>query len=111
MELSSASQPESLQKAQKKTPAARPRPWGRLLVGIFPGYIAATFITSAFTALLPIHRSEASLLGLLLVGLVFVALFIYAFAVPTWKRALRDISLFGLIGAILLYIVKGVFGG
>ncbi|MEM9668742.1 MAG: hypothetical protein AAF950_07430 [Pseudomonadota bacterium] len=96
---------------KKKGPAAKPRPWGRLLVGIFPGYIAASFITSAFTALLPIHRSEASLLGLLLVGLVFVALFVYAFAAPSWKRALRDISLFGLISAALLFLIKGVFDG
>ena len=95
----------------KKAPLSKTRPWGRLLVGVLPGYVSATFITSAFTALLPIHRSEASLLGLLLVGLVYAGLFVYAFAAPSWVRALRDISLLGACGAIVLALMKLVFAG
>ena len=93
----------------KNAPSSKPRPWGRLLVGLFPGYISATFVTSAFTSLLPIHRSEASLLGLILVGLTYAAMFVYAFAAPGWVRALRDIGLMGAVGAIVLALMKLVF--
>lgn len=87
------------------------RPWGRLLVGTFMGYLAATCATSAFAALLPIHRSEAVYVSLILISLVWVSLFIYVFAIASWLRGLRDLTLIALIGAAILALDKLVFVG
>lgn len=85
------------------------RPWGRLLVGTFMGYIAAICSTSAFVALLPIHRSEAVFLALILVSLVWVCLFIYVFAIPSWLRGFRDLTLVAVFGAVIWALNKLVF--
>ncbi|MEM6557391.1 MAG: hypothetical protein AAF642_16030 [Pseudomonadota bacterium] len=87
------------------------RPWGRLLVGTFMGYLAATCATSAFAALLPIPRSEAVYMSLILISLVWVSLFIYVFAIASWLRGLRDLTLIALIGAVILALNKLVFVG
>ncbi|MEM9054755.1 MAG: hypothetical protein AAGB16_05470 [Pseudomonadota bacterium] len=88
---------------------AATRPWGRLWISVILGYIAALAVTSAFTALLPIHRKEAVNLGLVLMGLVYTLIFIYVFSVPTWLRALRDVFLLTLVSAVILVLNKMVF--
>jgi hypothetical protein len=90
----------------KKTLTQATRPWGRLLVGTFMGYIAAVSTTSAFTALLPIHRSEAVFLGLIFVSLVWVSLLVYVFAIPSWLRGFRDLTLLTILGGLILAIDK-----
>lgn len=89
------------------TPATRP--WGRLLVGTFMGYTAAICVTSAFAAILPIHRSEAVFLALVLVSIVWVGLFIYVFALRSWLRGFRDLSLLSAMGAAIWALSKLVF--
>ena len=93
----------------KKQVTSATRPWGRLLVGTFMGYIAALCSTSAFVALLPIHRSEAVFLALILVSLVWVCLFIYVFAIPSWLRGFRDLTLVAILGAVVWALNKLVF--
>lgn len=75
------------------------------------GYIAAISVTSAFTALLPIHRSQAVFLGLILVSLVWVSLFVYVFAIPSWLRGFRDLTLLAVLGGLVLAIDKLVLAG
>lgn len=73
------------------------------------GYIAAICSTSAFVALLPIHRSEAVFLALILVSIVWVCMFIYVFAIPSWLRGFRDLTLIAVIGAAIWALDKLVF--
>lgn len=73
------------------------------------GYIAAICVTAAFAALLPLHRSEAVFLALILVNLVWVCLFIYVFSIRSWLRGWRDLTLISLIGAAIWALNKLVF--
>lgn len=87
----------------------QPSPWPRLIIAVVPGYIATVIISSAFTALLPLHRAEATALSLFIAALVYTFIFIYTFAVSSWWRALRDILIATVIFGIALILRRGFF--
>ena len=98
----------ALNRSRKPVTSAT-RPWGRLLVGTFMGYIAALCSASAFVSLLPLHRSEAVYLALILASLGWACLFIYVFAIPSWLRGFRDLTLVAILGAVVWALNKLVF--
>lgn len=98
---------ETAQKSRKAQGGKKP-PWARLLIATLLGYVATVLISSALTSLLPIHRSEATMMSLLLAGLVYALLFVYVFAVKTWVRALRDIVGMSIAAGAVLLVTKGV---
>ncbi|MEM9422323.1 MAG: hypothetical protein AAF986_07460 [Pseudomonadota bacterium] len=108
--MSTAPKATSIGRKPKKVPLGSIRPWGRLLIGVVLGYIASVLATTAFTTFLPVSRAEKTVLSMLLVGLVFVALFIRVFSVPSWKHSLRDVGIVGGGGLLILLIMKGIFG-
>jgi len=96
------------QNPKRRAQGGKKPPWARLLIATLLGYVATVLISSALTSLLPIHRSEATMMSLLLAGLVYTMLFIYVFAVKTWVRALRDIVGMSLAAGAMLLVTKGV---
>ena len=92
----------------KKARGGKKPPWARLFIATFLGYVATVLISSALTSLLPIHRSEATMMSFLLAGLVYALLFAYVFAVRSWVRALRDVLGMSLAAGAILLMTKGV---
>lgn len=101
---------QGLKPKKRKLRKKQPSPWPRLIIAILPGYIATVIISSGFTSLLPIDRPEATFLSLFIAGLIYTAIFIYVFAVPTWWRGLRDIMITTIIFGAILVLRRGFFG-
>ncbi len=97
-------------KKTAKTGPATPNPWARIAIGVFGGYITMTLLITASAALLPIHRSDAVVLGLLVGGLIYTLLFIHVFAVDSWKIALRDLGGLSAVSALIILIARGISG-
>ena len=91
-----------------KAKGGKPSPWSRLLIATFLGYIATTLISAALTSALPLHRSEATMMSLLISGLVYVVVFLRVFAVKTSLRALIEVVAASLIAGGILLVTKGV---
>lgn len=92
----------------KKVQGGKKPPWARLVIATLLGYIATILISAALTSLLPIHRSEATMMSLLLAGLVYVVIFVYVFAVRSWWIALRGIVAVSAVSGAVLLVTKGV---
>ncbi|MEM9839349.1 MAG: hypothetical protein AAF830_09370 [Pseudomonadota bacterium] len=93
---------------RQKRAGGKPAPWARLFIAILGGYFATVIVSAAVTAVLPISRGEATALSLLLSGLIYTALFVYVFAVPSWWRAFRDLTGLTLVSGLILALAKGV---
>ena len=92
----------------KKPKAGKAPPWARLLIATILGYIATVLTSAALTSLLTIHRSEATMMSLLIAGLVYVVIFIRVFAVKTWVRSLIEVVGLALVSGTTLLVTKGV---
>ncbi|MEM8936161.1 MAG: hypothetical protein AAGC77_07115 [Pseudomonadota bacterium] len=104
--MADKSQSQKTMESAKK--GGKPAPWARLVIAVFLGYLAATLATGALTSLLPIQRGEQTVLSLLLVGLVYAALFVYVFALSGWSRALRDLCILCAVSGGVLVLTKGL---
>ena len=94
---------------KSKPNVSRQAPWARLAVAILPGYVAAIIVSSGITALLPLSRGEATALSLLLSGLIYTGLFIYVFAVKSWRVALRDIAAATFVFGLIMLVARGAY--
>ncbi|MEM1053617.1 MAG: hypothetical protein AAGI28_16130 [Pseudomonadota bacterium] len=99
----------AIAKANKKAGNSKPRPWGRLFIAVLPGYIVAVLTATAFTTVMPIPRSEATLFSLVLAAFFYAGAFIYAFAVESWKKALKGYGIAVLISAPIIALNLLVF--
>ncbi|MEM6898540.1 MAG: hypothetical protein AAF583_02055 [Pseudomonadota bacterium] len=92
----------------RKVQGGKKPPWARLLIATLLGYISTALISAALTSLLPLHRSEATWLSLLISGFIYVGIFLRVFALKSWLRGLGEVALIGLLGAGILLVTKGV---
>lgn len=92
----------------KKAKTGKTPPWARLSIATILGYIATVLTSSALTSILPIHRSEATMMSLLIAGLVYVIIFIRVFAVKTWVRSLIEVVGLAIASGATLLVTKGV---
>ncbi|MEM1105626.1 MAG: hypothetical protein AAGH87_04480 [Pseudomonadota bacterium] len=97
-------------KGKTKSKAGKTPPWGRLAVATLLGYIASVAASSALTSLLPVSRAESTFMSLLIVGLVYPALFIWVFARRAWWQGLRDLAVLSAGSCMVLSVTRwGLF--
>ncbi|MEM0986288.1 MAG: hypothetical protein AAGJ32_08580 [Pseudomonadota bacterium] len=100
--------PKAPPKTKAKPKGGKTPPWGRLLIATFLGYLTTVLISAALTSLLPIHRAEATMMSLLIAGIVYVILFLRVFAVRSWQRALIEVLAASFLAGAILLVTKGV---
>lgn len=84
----------------------RPPPWGRLFNATLLGYVSTVLSSAALTSLLPIPRGEATFMSFLIAGLIYVAIFIYVFAVKTWQKGLYVLLSVSVMSALILSVTR-----
>ena len=100
----SKSSPEPGAKCPPPPAKSKPTPWPRLAIAVLPGYVVASVAATAFTIILPLPRSEATLFSLILAGLFYAGAFVLAFAAKTWGAALKMYAMIALPGAAIVAI-------
>lgn len=105
----SAQTSTKLKATKPKAPGGKPKPWGRLALAIIPGYVVSVFAATAFTTLLPIPRSEATLFSLIFAGLFYAGAFIYAFAAQSTWKASQGYGVVFLVSATIVALNLFVF--